>query len=212
MKKTIIITIVIFTFITVIAQKDKKATEILDRLTAKTESYKTIEVEFTYKMENPEAGIDESKHGTLLVEGDKYRLTIAGQIVISDGEILWTWLVEDDEVMINFIEDDDETITPSNLLTSYSDNYKSKFVKESVQNGKTVDIIDLTPLQGKTYSKIRIIIDKDKIQLLSFTIYDKNGSTYSYLINKFIPDIEINKSEFTFNPEEHPDVEVVDMR
>jgi outer membrane lipoprotein-sorting protein len=81
-----------------------------------------------------------------------------------------------------------------------------------VQNGKTVDIIDLTPLQGKTYSKIRIIIDKDKIQLLSFTIYDKNGSTYSYLINKFIPDIEINKSEFTFNPEEHPNVEVVDMR
>jgi outer membrane lipoprotein-sorting protein len=163
-------------------------------------------------MENPEAGIDESKHGTLLVEGDKYRLTIAGQIVISDGETLWTWLVEDDEVMVNFIEDDDETITPSNLLTSYSDNYKSKFVKESVQNGKTVDIIDLTPLQGKTYSKIRIVIDKNKIQLLSFTIYDKNGSTYSYLINKFLADVEINESEFTFNPEKHPNVEVVDMR
>ncbi len=191
---------------------DKKSREVLDRLTAKTEAYGTIKAEFSYKMKNVEADIDENTEGTLFVKGDKYRLLIAGQLVISDGETIWTYIEDAEEVQINSVEDSEESITPSNLLTSYNDDYKSKYVKETFQYGTTVHLIDLTPDEGKSYYKVGVVIDKAKDQLLEITIYDKNGSTYSYIINSFIPNLELDDSQFAFNAEEYPDADIVDMR
>ena len=144
--------------------------------------------------------------------GDKYRLNIAEQIVISDGETLWTLLMEDKEVMINEVEENSEAITPTNLLNSYGENYKSKYMKEDQVDGKTVDLIELTPLEGKTYSKIELAIEKNRDRIYSFSIYDKNGSTYSYVINKYTANIPVNEVAFTFNEADYPDFEIVDMR
>ena len=191
---------------------DKKSNEILDRLTRKTEAYKTITAEFAYIMKNADAGIDEKTEGTLFVKGDKYRLLIAGQVVICDGITTWTYIKDADEVQINSVENSEESITPNKLLTSYNKDYKSKFVKETFQYGTTVNVIDLTPAEGKSFSSIRVIIDKAKDQLLEITIFDKNGSTYSYIINKFVPDTAIDDSQFTFSKSEFPGAEVVDMR
>jgi len=191
---------------------DKKSNEILDRLTKKTEAYKTITAEFAYIMKNADAGIDEKTEGTLFVKGDKYRLLIAGQVVICDGITTWTYIKDADEVQINSVENSEESITPNKLLTSYNKDYKSKFVKETFQYGTTVNVIDLTPAEGKSFSSVRVIIDKAKDQLLEITIFDKNGSTYSYIINKFVPDAAIDDSQFTFSKSEFPGAEVVDMR
>ena len=191
---------------------DKKSNEILDRLTAKTEAYKTISIEFAYKMENLDAGIDERTDGSLLIMGDKYRLNIAGQTVICDGETVWTYIADAEEVQINAVEDSEESITPEKLLSSYNKDYKSKFIKEDFRYGTTVNIIDLTPTEGKSYSKVRLIIDKEKDQLHEITIFDKNGSTYSYVINKFTPNTDVSESSFTFDESKFPGVEVIDMR
>jgi outer membrane lipoprotein-sorting protein len=189
-----------------------KATAILEEVKAKTESYKTIKAGFTYKMENKQAGINESKDGTILIKGDKYRLTIAGQLVICNGKTVWTYLKESEEVQINNVDASDESITLSNLLDSYQEDYKSKFISEKAQGAKTVQTIELTPLKGKTYSKIRIDIEKTKKQILSFVLYDKNGSSYSTLIREFVTDTPMNDAEFTFDVKKYPGVEVVDMR
>ncbi len=216
MKKSLILFLVIALIPSLFAQDaekgDKKSREILDKVSAKTEAYKSFEADFTYKMQNKEAGIDESKEGVLIVSGDKYNLKIAGQEIICDGKTVWTYIKDADEVQINSVEDNDESITPNNLFSSYQKDYKSKFVRETFQYGTDVYVIDLTPLEGKNFSRVRIIIDKDKLEILDFTIFDNSGSSYSYVINKFTPDVEVKDSDFTFNPADYPDVEVVDMR
>ncbi len=191
---------------------DKKSNKIMDDFTVKTESYKSFQAEFTYKMENEEAGIDESKDGVLTVEGDKYNLKIAGQEVISDGETIWTYIEDAEEVQVNEVEEGDDAITPNNLLTAYNKDYKSNFVKEAFVYGTSAYIIDLKPSEGKSFSKVRLTIDKEKMQILDITIFDKNGSTYSYVISKFIPNIEIADGLFYFDTNNFPDVDVVDMR
>jgi len=189
----------------------KKAIQILDQVKNKTESYESFKADFTYSMTNEEAGINESKHGDILVQKDKYRLAIAGQLVISDGATLWTF-IEDEEVQINNIEDTEESITLTNLLESYKENYRSKFMKERLVSGKTIQEIDLTPIEGKTYFKIKIEVDKATSHLISFSIYDKDGSVYAYIIDKFEPNAPVTDSLFVFDPEEYPDIEIVDMR
>ena len=191
---------------------DKKSREILDRLTAKTEAYSSVSVEFAYKMKNEDADIDEQTFGKLTVMGNKYILNIAGQKVICDGTTIWTYIEDAEEVQINSLEDSEESISPSKLLSSYNDDYRSKFIQEDFMCGTQVHIIDLTPIEGKSYFKVRLVIDKIKDQLLEVTIYDKNGSTYSYIISKFLTNQPVNESDFTFNKKDYPGVEVVDMR
>jgi len=216
MKKILLIAFVLIYTSVLVCQEsdkgDKKSNEILDRLTKKTEAFITIKTEFAYMMKNADAGIDEKTEGTLFVKGDKYRLVIAGQIVICDGVTIWTYIKDADEIQVNSIEDSEESITPNKLLTAYNKDYKSKFVKETFQYGTTVNIVDLTPIEGKSYSSVRVIIDKAKDQLLEITIFDKNGSTYSYIINKFEPNVTLNDSQFTYTASEFPGAEVVDMR
>lgn len=212
MRKTFILIFSLLIAIGSFAQKDKKATEILDRVIAKTESYKTMEVEFILAMDNVEADIHDNKNGVLLVMGDKYKLTLSEQIVISDGKTMWTLLMETQEVMINDVEENEESITPTNLLNSYSDNYKSSYLKEDVINGKTVDLIELTPLKGKTYTKIEVAIEKGMDQIYSFSMFDKNGSTYSYTIKKYTLNKKVGEFEFVFNEADYPNFEIVDMR
>jgi outer membrane lipoprotein-sorting protein len=216
MKKTITFVLTLLLWVSITAQNDdpgdKKSNAILDKLTAKTEAYKSIRVEFTYKMENAEAGIDERTQGILLVSGDKYNLDISGQQVFCDGETLWTYIADVEEVQVNSLEDAEDAITPNKLLSSYSEEYRSKFVKEDFMYGTTANIIDLTPIEGKSYYKVRLVIDKNRDQLLEFTIFDKNGSTYSYVIHVFEPNVDVSDDLFTFNPDAHPGVEIIDMR
>ena len=212
MKKIITIFLTIFAFLSVNAQKDKKATEILNKVIENTESYETIKVDFTYKMYNEEANIDESKDGKLYIQKQKYRLLIANQMIISDGETIWTYLKSDQEVMISSADESEETINPSNLLNSYNEDYKSKFIKETIIDGRQIEIIELKPLKGKTYSLIEVTIDKAKKQILVFTIFDKNGSEYSYQIKEFIPNIPLSDTTFTFLEKDYPDVDFIDMR
>ncbi len=212
MKKSIAILCVLLIGMSAFAQRNKKATEILDKVTEINESYKNMEVEFTYTMENPDADINESKSGVLFVMGEKYRLNIEGQVVISDGENLYTLLMEDEEVMINSLEENTDAITPNNLLNSYKSNYKSKFIKEEQYKGQTAEIIELTPLKGRTFTKIKVLIAKSSKQILSFSIFDKNGSMYSYIIDKFTPNTDLDPQNFVFNEDAYPDFEIVDMR
>jgi len=192
--------------------QDKKATEIIENLQEQSESYGNIKVKFTYTMENESEGINESFDGVLLIMGDAYRLIIAGQTVICNGETLWTYIEDAEEIQINSIEEDDDTITPSQLFTSYQEDYKSKFQKETEIDGKVIQIIELTPHEGKSYSKIELKIDKENNEIYSFSIFDKNGSTYTYQVTQLSHDIPIEEGMFIFKESDFPDAEIIDMR
>jgi outer membrane lipoprotein-sorting protein len=209
MKKIIMIAILAVFAMTSFAQNDKKAAAILDEVTAKTKLYKTIKIEFTYAMDNAKEKIHDKFKGSLLSKGDKYKLTAAGQDVISDGKTMWTYLKEAKEVQINNAGEDDESFTPTKLLSGYSKDYKSKFISEKGNE----QIIELYPLKkGKTFSKVQLTIDKSKKQVSKFVIYDRSGSTFSYIVDKFVADQAIADNVFSFNKADHPGVEFNDMR
>jgi len=209
MKKLLIITTLIVLSISGFAQNDKKASAILDDVSAKTKLYKTIKIEFTYAMDNAKEKIHDKFKGTLLSKGDKYKLTAAGQDVISDGKTMWTYLKDANEVQINNAGEDDDSFTPTKLLSGYGKDYKSKFIEEKGNN----QVIELYPLKkGKTFTKVQLTIDKSKSQISKFIIYDRSGSTFSYIVDKFLTDQAIADNVFTFNKADHPGVEINDMR
>jgi outer membrane lipoprotein-sorting protein len=194
------------------SQSKKTAEEILKEVSQKTKAYSTIRINFTYNMDNASAGIHESETGTLLVKGEQYRLDIAGQKVISDGKTAWTYIAEANEVQINAVEDDESVITPTRLLTAYSEDYKSKLTGEAPRAGRTEYIIELRPNQDKNFTMVQLNIDKELVRINRIAIQDKSGNTFSYIVNKFETGVAVKDSDFTFNAKDYPGVEVIDMR
>lgn len=190
---------------------DPKAREILKKLSDKFSSYNTMKFEFTYAIFNPKNKVNESKKGSIYIKGDKYRMYIDNQIIICDGKTVWTYLKDENEVQINNVDTTNEN-TPNKILTAYEKNYRAKFIKEVPQANKIIQTIDLVPVQTKSFYKIRLEIDKTNNMLYRSTIYDKNGTTYTYTIENFVENPKVLDSRFTFNPNDYPGVSINDMR
>ena len=192
--------------------KDQKAVTLLDEVSATAKSYKSIKVDFSYTLENKQAGVDESKTGTLLVSGDQYRLTASGQTVISDGKTVWTYLKESNEVQVNSLDNKDDAFTPSKLLTSYNKNYKASMAKDRDNTDPNLESVELIPNVQKNISKAIVTVDKTKKQVRGFRMFDKNGNIYTYKVTKYQTDIPVTASDFTFDASKYPGVDVIDMR
>jgi outer membrane lipoprotein-sorting protein len=48
--------------------------------------------------------------------------------------------------------------------------------------------------------------------LYSSTIYDKNGTTFSYIVDDFKENPVVHPSRFSFNSKDYPGVTEIDMR
>jgi outer membrane lipoprotein-sorting protein len=193
--------------------KDRQASDILQEVTDKTKAYSSIKLEFTYQMENPDANINELTEGKAMVSGDKYHLDIAGQTVISDGKTIWTIITDAEEVQVNDAEDGDDGFSLTKMLTTYNDDYKSKLMPKITDlDGKNVYALDLTPNEKKTFDKVQLFVDKDKMDIYSIALYDQNGSIYTYKITSFIPNAPVTEKDFIFDEADFPDFDVIDMR
>lgn len=192
--------------------QNKKAEQIIESITSKTQAYESVKFAFTFTYEDLGSSEDISEKGTLLISGDKYVLDIEGQTVICDGETIWTYIEEAWEVQINAVEEGDESITPSKLLTTYNEEYKARLDKEFKRDGVNYQRIELKPDEGKKWVKLDVVVNADKEEISEITIHNKNGGKVSYIINEITPDIAVDEKTFTFNVDDHPEVEVVDMR
>ena len=208
--RTLLGSLFIFTAIIAFSQaKDTKASALLEEVSKKAKSYKSIKVDLSYSMVNTKANINEETTVSLLVSGDKYRMMAAGQTVICDGKTIWTYIKESNEVQVNALENKDDALTPSKLLTSYNSNYKSKIIKSADPSAEAVELI---PNTSKNFTKAVLGIDKTKKQIKSFTLYDKSGNTFTYKVKTYLTDTPVTDADFTFDAKKFPGVEVIDMR
>ncbi len=204
--------ILLFASLMSLAQhKDQKAIALLDALSTKTKGSKSIKAEFSYSMVNEKAKINEEKTGSLLLSGNKYRMSAAGRIIYCDGKTIWTYIEKSNEVQISTLDEADDSMTPSKLLSSYNENYKARIIKEKKQDANT-ELIELIPNKQKNITKAILGIDKAKTQVKSFKLFDKNGSVYAYTITRYQTDIPVTIADFTFDAAKHPGVDIQDLR
>jgi len=207
---TILILSLVFSLSEVSAQKN--AEQLLKTVIDNTKSYKTLEVDFSYRMLNSEAGIDEIKKGSVSMMGDAYKLKMAGQMVVCDAKTVWTYLEDSQEVMVSNVEKSEDAITPSSILTSYYEDFKASFTNDKSNTAKGLKTIELKPNKVKKFVKIQIGINETKQQIVNFSIFDNGGNTFVYDITKMTPNTPMKDADFKFNAAEYPGVDVVDMR
>lgn len=182
------------------AQNSQKAKELLDEVYNKVVSYDNIKIDFTYALENSEAGIKQETKGDVILNGDNYKANLFGSTQLFDGKKVYTIVPENEEVTIEDQVTNDETVTPSKMLTFYKTghNYAWDILQNS--NGRKIQFIKLTPIDSNTeISAILLGIDVETKHIYKLIETGKNGTKTTISVNSFKTDLPLSKSLFTFD-------------
>ncbi len=216
MKKDLLITcmFVLSAIAATAQQSDEKALKILDKVSQNMKTYKTIYAEFGFELKNSQEGVDDKRGGKVWVKGDKYKVDMGNAQTYFDGKNIWTYIKESNEVNITSPDDeDDEAINPAKIFDIYKDGYKVRFIQERFEDTRPLYVIDLFPTdKSKSFSRIRLKIDKSKNEIYEFDKFDKDGNIYIIKLFRLYKNKPMSDSMFIFNKKKHPGVEVIDLR
>ena len=84
------------------AQVDEKAKGILDKMSNKYQSIPAYKTNFVYRLTNKVEEINEEFSGEIMVKGEKYVLLMSDQEIFNDGETIWTYLKDANEVNVDY--------------------------------------------------------------------------------------------------------------
>lgn len=194
-------------------QYDPKALTILDVMSEKYNSLGSYSASFTYVLENDLESIHEEFAGNIIVKGDMFKLDLGDQEVYNDGETMWTYLKDVNEVNIDYYFPEDEDMTPSSIFSAYKRGYKYIFLEEETIDNAIYNVVDLVPDdQDKPFFKVRLWIKKNDHSLYRWKLFDRTGNTYLYTITKFNDTYNAKEAEFTFDASKYPGVTEIDLR
>jgi outer membrane lipoprotein-sorting protein len=195
-------------------KSDPEAKKVLDAVSAKFKTFKSVKASFTLKIENAAGKVQGVKTGTVLMKGVKYRVTITGQDIFCDGATIWTYDMAAKEVQISTLDNSSGSITPQKLFTNFYDKDFLFVLNPDVKkDGKTYQVIELTPIdKTKPFFKVLIEVDKASKVIASTRVFEKNGNRYLYAISNMSTSTVVPDDSFIFSTKKYPGVEVIDLR
>ncbi len=189
------------------AQYDQNAKKLLDRTRKTYENMKGFETDFTYTMKNPAANVEETLKGHVQVMDDMFILKTGDQTIYNNGQRIWTFLPDINEVTITDFSEDDTEVSPSALLKKYQKGFK--YIMAEPQDG--LSVVDLTPEnKDETYFRIRIFIDSKTSTIKKWVMSEKDGTKHNYSLTNFT-ERKLNKAMFAFPATQYPDAEIIDL-
>ena len=198
------------------AQQDPKAKEVLDKLSLTTKSYKTIQIDFSFTLENKKNNVNQTNEGVIALKGKSYRLhmPVFSMEVFCDGTTTWSYLTEGKECNISGVEEEEDgSLSPANIFTIYEKGFNYTYIGEENLAGKAVQVLDLFPLdKSKELVKVRLYVDKLKSQIAKAQTFSKDGNTYILVLKSMKTNIDLKDDYFKFDKSKYPGVVMNDMR
>jgi outer membrane lipoprotein-sorting protein len=219
MKNHLLLSLVLIVSLSAFSQgksttNDPAAIKVLDGVSAKFKTYKTVQAAFAYKVENATGKVMSTKTGTILMKGTSYKIMFNGLEVFCNGTTVWSYDKAAKEVTVNNLDVSGGGITPQKLFSNFYDkDFYSLLKGESKVAGKTVQEIQMTPVdKSKTFHSVVLLIDKAAQSIYSTKVMEKNGNRYSYTVSAMKTNIPATDAMFVFDPKKYPGVAVEDLR
>lgn len=212
MNRILILLLVFFTWKATFAQHNADAKSILEKMSIKYSQMSSLRAEITQNMFNESQRLDETVKGYIKVKGNKYVMFFPGQSVANDGERIYVFVKELNEITIDFFYPEESEINPANIFNIYKSGYNYSLLSEEIVSGFDCYVIDLIPEDRETqFYRIRQFIDKSDYILRKYILYDRTNTQFSHLLINQRSDINIKDSEFLFDADSHPGATIQDL-
>ena len=188
------------------ASAQPEASVLVHKAVNNIRNHKNFEIVFNYYLD-PGTDVIVTKTGQAWFQGDAYKIIMEEQHTISDGTTLWSYLVDDGEVMVGNTSDEPDS-TPFKLLTTLDKDYTATYLPPST---KDESVVELTNPDGP-YKSIKLYINNKTNMVRAIVIRHEDSDPFIIQIDEWKFDQDYKDGFFTFDKESYPGVEIIDMR
>lgn len=212
MKKTFLALLTLVTLQS-FAQNDQKAKTILDGVSNKFKSFKTVQATYNLTVTNKNGKNAGTKTGNISLKGQKYQITDKAMQIFSDGKKVWKYEPAANEVSVSVVDPNNQSITPAKLLSDfYAKDFSYKLNGNKNIGGKQLAEIELTPTtKGRNFSKVLVYVDEAKQMIISTKVFETSGNTYTYAISNLKTNANLADNMFVFDKSKYPGVEEIEQ-
>ena len=183
------------------AQQDTKAKDILDKTVEKYSQSKGISVIF-----------GGSQSGKLLLKGEKFQLTTQDVTTWFDGQTQWSYLKQNEEVNISTPTPEElRAINPYAWLSLYKQGFNYRYSGVKTREGKQGHEIVLTPQTKQDIQSITLLIGSD-YEPIYIGILPTEGQMQEFIVHNYRTQLNLNDNAFRFDKNKYPNAEIIDMR
>ncbi|MBI1192359.1 MAG: hypothetical protein GC205_04200 [Bacteroidetes bacterium] len=193
---------------------DPASVATLKALKAHYAAFKSMSMDFALQIKDQENTMDETRKGSMWVQGGKFRIQMGKQFIISDTKSIWVYQEDVNEVQINnYDADQEDFMSPSELFNLTESDYLVLSGGTVSEGGASFQVVELSPLdKNLDYHKIKLYIPAGSKTLKKAVVLGKDGVHYTYRIEKFNANPAVTEETFRFYPERYLNIEVIDLR
>jgi len=166
----IAIQIITFTLLIIngVTKAQNSGEQYLDRVYKRVSEAPAIQISFSYRLQNKEAGVNQTTEGELYLSGIQYHLTLFETTQLFDGEKTYTIIPDNEEVMISTYSPNNEGgLDPSSLFSFYKDGYRIELKETTSENQAFIQLIPID--SSSEISEIIAQVDLNTDQLISLS-------------------------------------------
>ncbi|UCB51814.1 MAG: outer membrane lipoprotein carrier protein LolA [Candidatus Zixiibacteriota bacterium] len=204
--------IVPFVIITCVrSAKAVSSDELAQQVEKKYRSLKSLSVDFE-KITRSEIFETESKiKGKMLLKNpDKFKIDTKDETIVCDGEFVWSYSVENQQVIKNLADRSENLFKPNQYLANFRSGYVPRLTGEEKIDRTRCYKLSLSPKEEDVFiKKMTIWVDKKKLLAKKLEYTDSNDNQVTLIFQRTKTNRKIKDSEFVFQTP--PGVEELDL-
>lgn len=146
-----------------------------------------------------------------MAKGNKFRVELDGQTVVSDGATLWTYTDQNKQMLVDTYENDPTVITPDKVLAITPSQYNIEVVGAEKVGELQTSVLNLTAKdKNASMKELKIWVDDTESLMRKIQVKDGGGNVLTYTINSI--KVNTSPSDNTFKFSKPSGAQTVDLR
>ena len=200
MKYHILLILMIILPLQAFAQKDARAREVLDGMSAEYSKSAGTTIVF-----------DGTLKGTIALKGDKFVLDCGGIKSWFDGETLWSYVEDNEEVNVSSpTAEEIQAINPYAMIGMYRNGFNYSYAGTKSRSGMMCKDIVLRPEKKQDIKEITISVN-NRMQPVYVKLESNSGDAQEFTVKEYRT-LNLADSLFKFDRKKYPNVEIIDLR
>ena len=211
MKKVILfVTLMVASFATKSQEVNPKT--VLDKMSTVYKAMEGYEISFVQKVIS-DAEVIDRLNGKASVSKEKFVVKFQEQLIYCNGPILWTYIVESQELTISNFDPEEGQIDPSNIYDIYKDGFTYEYKRQDTLNGEAVHVIELISTdEDSDFTNIIMYVNQQNSYLKGWDLIDYAGAKTAFEVTGFTPNKSFSETFFEFNYDANPVQHEEDLR
>jgi outer membrane lipoprotein-sorting protein len=151
---------------------------------------------------------EEKRQGSVvLAPGDRFRASVGGETVVSDGETCWNYTASAGQVVVKRLSEVDRSMLPSQLFARYI--VACPFREVANEKG-VVQFAWESDSSNSSYKAIQLNVQEKSGKIARCVMTDRNDNTFTYVFSATVFGKKYSKETFEFAIPKN--ARMVDMR